>query len=172
MTLTHSIQRSSGPARSGRPTSSKDLRCGVRLTTVSPSIRRAVTLVEVVFSIAVILIGLVGLVSILPLAGRRAQEAVTMNVGAEFGDAVLKEIQIRRWIQNQQLIDYDTLEALKYEPGLTTGPSLTLTDADADENLHPKVSGVCIDPLYVADRVDQGETALAVNGYYDAVFPY
>ncbi len=134
--------------------------------------RSAVTLVEVVFSIAVILIGLVGLVSVMPLAGYRAQEAVTMSIGASFGDAVLKEIQMRRWIRNLALIDYSTLEAVKYEPGLTTGPSLTLTDANADPNLHPKISAVCIDPLYIADRVDQNEPFLSVIGYNDAVFPY
>ena len=132
MNLIHHVRQASGPARASRPIFTDDRRFSVSLPALQASTRRAVTLVEVVFSIAVILIGLVGLVSILPLAGHRAQEAITMDVGASFGDAVLKEIQIRRWIENQQLIDYDTLEALKYEPGLTTGPSLTLTDANAD----------------------------------------
>ncbi len=44
--------------------------------------RRAVTLVEVIFSIGVVLIGLVGVASILPLAGNRAQESMNMSAGA------------------------------------------------------------------------------------------
>jgi len=64
---------------------------------------RGVSLVEVIFAIGVIIIGILGVMSILPLAGRRAQDSVSMSVGAAMGDSIAAEILSNRWNQKGQL---------------------------------------------------------------------
>ena len=67
------------------------------------TIRRAVTLLEVIFSMGVILIGLLGLLSILPLAGRRAQESVSLSVGSAIGEQMVSELEARRYLGDGRL---------------------------------------------------------------------
>ena len=65
--------------------------------------RRAVTLLEVVFSMGVILIGLLGLLSILPLAGRRAEQSVSLSVGTAIGEQMVNELEARRYLADGRL---------------------------------------------------------------------
>jgi Tfp pilus assembly protein PilV len=62
------------------------------------------TLIEVIFATGVVLIGLVGLASILPLAGRRAQDALDFDTGAMIAVATSKEIQAREFINRNDLV--------------------------------------------------------------------
>ena len=110
--------------------------------------RSAVTLVEVIISIGVVLIGMLGLLSILPLAGQRARDAIGQDAASEMGDAVLKELQSRRLLSQGNLIDmYGAVVP-------TNGASFF---------------GFCLDPLYVANQ-NQTFTAPG-NGYADDFFP-
>ena len=52
-------------------------------------VRRAVTLVEVIFAVGVVLVGLLGVMSILPLAGRRAEDSINLNVGAAMAESII-----------------------------------------------------------------------------------
>lgn len=110
------------------------------------SIRRAVTLVEVIFSIGVILIGLLGLMSVLPLAGNRARNSVALNTGTAVADAAV-----------------DRLIAGEYlRPG-------RLYRADGNTSL-PLTESICIDPIHVA-TVGTAPAATG-NGYLPTVFPH
>ncbi len=115
--------------------------------------RQAITLIEVIFSIGVIVIGLLGLISIMPVAGRNAQDAESLSVGAALGDSVMKEIQSRRWLANGSLVD-STGVPLVY----TTGAAPTLVPAGP----------FAIDPLYVAEQAGISP----FYGYTDEFFPY
>jgi len=70
--------------------------------------RKAITLVEVIFSVGVVLIGLVGLLSILPLAGRKAEDSLALNAGAALAESVLDELVSRNFLTNGQLLTFDT----------------------------------------------------------------
>ncbi|GAA4456870.1 hypothetical protein [Novipirellula rosea] len=100
--------------------------------------RLGVTLVEVIFSIGVILIGLLGLLSILPLAGHRSQDAISLNVGAAMGDSVANEVLARDWIKETSLVDLDTEVGI--ERSLSTGGGSTAT----------LIPPFCIDPMLAA----------------------
>ncbi|MDG2220252.1 MAG: hypothetical protein P8L85_02670 [Rubripirellula sp.] len=119
--------------------------------------RRAVTLIEVVFAIGVILIGLLGLLSILPLAGRRAQDAIDLNVGAVMGEQVLKDLQSQRYLSSDRLkrlrgnVNDDLLSDIQV---LTANPDL---------------NSFCIDPLFASSSVTP---AVNTNGYTRRWFPY
>lgn len=119
--------------------------------------RRAVTLIEVVFAIGVILIGLLGLLSILPLAGRRAQDAIDLNVGSVMGEQVLKDLQSRRYLSSGRLkrLREDTSD-------------LTLTNI-ATLTANPDLNSFCIDPLFASSSVASAPNA---NGYTRTWFPF
>lgn len=123
-----------------------------------PSVRKAITLVEVIFSIGVILIGLLGLMSILPLAGRRAQDSVSLSVGAQLGQTVMDELLTRRFFSDDRLLQIQPTAAT-IMPSLNLGGTLT-----------PAGTSFCIDPLFAAQTTIP--TNLSENGYFAPVFPY
>lgn len=97
--------------------------------------RLGVTLVEVIFSIGVILIGLLGLLSILPLAGHRSQDAISLNVGASMGDSVANEVLARGLINESNLKSVD-------------GNAIERTLAGSST---PIIPPFCIDPMFAAN---------------------
>ncbi len=66
-------------------------------------LRNAVTLIEVIFSIGVILIGLLGLLSILPLAGKRAQDSVGLSVAPVLASNVQAELNAEKFFNSNRL---------------------------------------------------------------------
>lgn len=118
------------------------------------TIRRAVTLIEVVFSIGVILIGLLGLLSILPLAGNRAQDSIALSVGPSMGIQVIDRLETQRYLSTGRL---STIPA-------TTG------DVSSTLVASPTTPSFCIDPMF-ASSTNLPANAIA-NGYTAAVFPY
>ncbi|WP_146390203.1 type IV pilus modification PilV family protein [Allorhodopirellula solitaria] len=111
--------------------------------------RTGITLIEVTFAIGVILIGLVGLTSILPLAGHRAQDAMDFDTAAAMSDAVISEVAARNLIRDAALTGN---QDLSYTVGTTTVRV---------------IQPFCLDPL-LADN-----TVPAMNGQYDmSLFPF
>ena len=125
-----------------------------RSTLVAP-IRQAVTLVEVVFSIGVILIGLLGLLSILPLAGRRAQDSISLNTSSAFADSIMDQLLARRFLSNGRLLTLSSTTPLT--TSITSNESFVL------------------DPMFCSGYQAAGGTVPAVspgNGYSQSLFPY
>lgn len=85
-------------------------------------------MIEVVFAIGVILIGLVGLTAILPLAGHRAQDSLDFDAGASIAEAVV------RIVDSRQLLRANALRAID-------GNALTV-----GSNVPP----FCFDPMAAA----------------------
>lgn len=77
------------------------------MTNIQAVRSRGVTLVEVIFSMGVVLIGLLGVMSILPLAGNRAKDAVGLSVASALADNVMEEMLAQRWLSNGRLAAYD-----------------------------------------------------------------
>tara|TARA_R110002049_G_scaffold2750_6_gene22052 strand:- start:10503 stop:11768 length:1266 start_codon:yes stop_codon:yes gene_type:complete len=123
------------------------------------TIRRAVTLVEVIFSIGVILIGLLGLLSILPLAGRRAQDSLNLNIGSAVSESVLARLKSRQSLSNGELLALDTsVLASPGSPSFVIDPlfaSLYEDAANADTS-----DGITMPPTGTS------------NGYSELFFPY
>lgn len=117
--------------------------------------RLGVTLIEVIFSMGVILIGLLGLLSILPLAGHRSQDAISLNVGVALGDSVAEEVVARGLIMDSSLtaLDYTTIRR-----DLSTGGGTTAS----------VIPPFCIDPMLAA----AAPPALVNTSYDSSVFPF
>ena len=121
------------------------------------SIRRAITLVEVIFAVGVVLVGLLGLLSVLPLAGRRADDSISLNSGAALAESVFDELVARKFMQNSQLrtFNYTTVDS-----SVTSGSSFV------------------IDPIFCSGY-EQSEGSIQTltitptsNGYDQQLFPY
>ncbi|KAA1257756.1 hypothetical protein LF1_02460 [Rubripirellula obstinata] len=120
--------------------------------------RMAVTLVEVIFAMGVVLIGLLGLLSILPLAGQRAQESVSLSVASVIGEQVVGELQSRHYLADGRLkpIRRDLDVAL-------TAPAVA--------NLTLPTSSFCLDPMFASSTTIPANPP-PVNGYNQTLFPY
>lgn len=113
-------------------------------------LRFGVSLVEVIFAMGVVLIGLLGVMSILPLAGNRAKDAVGLTVGSAMSDNVLREMMSQRWLSTNRLIAF----------------------TDAGGPMKP-IPPFCIDPLYPPPGTVPGSVSLNPNVSYDQrYFPY
>ena len=123
-------------------------------------LRSAVTLIEVIFSIGVILIGLLGLLSILPLAGQRAQDSVGLSVAPVLASNVQAELNAEKFFNSNRLRSITTSNGLqpawldpekKYtvlSPGESTGKG---ENEDPPVNLLPISEGQTLtEPEYLA----------------------
>lgn len=106
-------------------------------------VRSAVTLIEVIFSIGVILTGLLGLLSILPLAGKRAQESVGLSVAPVLASNVQADIQAEKFFNSSRLRSITTsngtqptwLAPEKKYTVISTGERTQKADADNEPTL-------------------------------------
>jgi len=133
---------------------------------------RGVSLVEVIFSIGVIVIGILGVMSIMPLAGRRAQDSVSMSVGAAMGDSIGVEILSKRWNQNGQLriLTPPDFALPLNDVAVQTYVDMTTTFTLLLDSSSP-VQPFCIDPMLI--RANATVTALGdTTGFNTLYFPY
>lgn len=113
-------------------------------------LRFGVSLVEVIFAMGVVLIGLLGVMSILPLAGNRAKDAVGLTVGSAMSDNVLREMMSQRWLSTNRLVAFT-------DAGVPTQPTPPF----------------CIDPLYPSLATVPGSVGNSPIISYDLrYFPY
>lgn len=111
---------------------------------VSRSNRRAITILEVLIAIAVVSIGLFGVMAVLPLAIQRANRAAIFDDAAAAGSNAVDEFQLRGM----------------NNPGNWLAANGTNITALGNPN------GYCIDPLFLAQGLP------AVTGGNPAAFPY
>jgi|GEM_PF-1293598 len=111
------------------------------------AIRPGVTLLEVIFSIGVILIGLVGLLSVLPLAGSRARNSVALNTSTALADAAFDQLVAGGYLNPAMLIRVGA-----------PGTAVSLQES------------ICIDPALAATHFANPLTF--THGYLPANFPH
>ena len=103
--------------------------------------RSAVTLIEVLFAIGVMLIGLVGLTSILPLAGRRAQESLNFDTGSAIAESVSQTLEARELMRESSLVALDgaalktgtDIQPFCFDPMMAADPPASSLSYDADK---------------------------------------
>jgi hypothetical protein len=140
-----------------------------------------VSLIEVIFAIGVILIGLLGLMSVLPLAGNRAQSAVGLNTASAVADSAYGKLLSGNYLNAAHLLiaKPDPLETLPAPPTLT-GAFPSAGPFPANLMTQP----LCIDPLHVVPNpayptpdpfpavTSESPLVAPGNGYTPVLFPY
>jgi len=127
---------------------------------ISRVIRRAVTLIEVIFSVGVVLVGLLGLLSILPLAGRRADTSISLNTSAAMAESVLDNLLTRQFLANDRL----------------RGFGFTAAAPNLDHTTLTSTSSFVIDPMFTSgyEKIEGSVPAVLPvinNGYSQVFFP-
>lgn len=118
-----------------------------------PKKRVGITLVEVIFAIGVVLIGLLGLASILPLAGSQAQDSLDFDRASVLSDSASKEIKARRLLR---------------EPIAVASRPILRLDGQPLRNSSGVIAPFCFDPVFsVSPPNFQNSTA-----YRPSLFPF
>ena len=126
--------------------------------------RRAVTLVEVLFAIGVIMIGLLGLLSILPLAGKRAKDSVALSTSANYAESIFAKLKAEKYFSSNRLKPFEENNLIESKV-FGNNSAVTLGSGGP-------VPSFCIDPLFRA-TVDSSLSALPKPGSYLAgAFPF
>lgn len=147
------------------------------------SLRRGVTLIEVAFAMGIILIGLVGLISVIPVAGRQAKDAVSLNSGTALATAGFAEFQARNyldedsWVLSTDFAFTDTNTVTNYVEQSVV-PLTVLESVFGTGTSSAHTGAVCIDPLFVAHRPGylaptyNTYSAVGTHGHRRIRFPY
>jgi prepilin-type N-terminal cleavage/methylation domain-containing protein len=123
--------------------------------------RHGVSLVEVLISIAVLSIGLLGVAAVIPVAGHEAREATHADRAVEIGQAALAQAQVRELCIG--LVNTDGTRPRRNPP---QDPS----SAYKDERFgYPVGESYAIDPLYVS-LASKNSDGITPDQY--AAFPY
>ena len=155
----------------------------MRKSDLKQTVRRAVTLVEVIFSIGVVLIGLLGLLSILPLAGKRAQDSISLSVAPVIANNVQTQLLANHFLSDDRLgaITFGAIDPQavgETNPDLQGGPEFPATfPLNYYQQVLPGIDpppvtpSFCIDPM-CASLMASPYNATTPNSYYVGCFPY
>ncbi|MEZ6138208.1 MAG: hypothetical protein R3C53_25265 [Pirellulaceae bacterium] len=153
------------------------------------SARRGVTLVEVLFAIGIVIIGLFGIASLLPLAARNAEVANESNEGqayaqryyAEFVTRGLNDSSKWAWFNDgtKAITAAGTLGSLATSPpiiGSSTSNAVVSTGNSGGTISTHNRHAICIDPGFYSDPLTLLEISTHTFGpgqaYRPGLFPY
>jgi len=160
--------------------------------------RAGISIIEVMFAIGIAIIGLLGVVALLPLAASNVSRGVTMDRMARLGENALNTIHVRGYTSPAMWLAYfpadgtlgPTRPAAYYpflDPGSAAGSPPWQTDFEGNPGwLYDQavgryafsplpLEGFCIDPRFVAVRggfETSGTPAASVPAYNARAFPY
>ncbi|MCA9132698.1 MAG: hypothetical protein KDA45_06075 [Planctomycetales bacterium] len=141
--------------------------------------RRGVTVIEVLFATGIAIFGLVGIASLIGVAGRQASDANKSSEGQALGQVWYSEFVTRgfndssrwRWYNDQQPPANRFTAASALPSPLARGTTNGTVPPNRTRNRH----AICIDPLFFADPLNLAnmQTGFASSQVYrPGLFPY
>ncbi|MCY2994522.1 MAG: hypothetical protein NTY19_42650 [Planctomycetota bacterium] len=131
---------------------------------ISATCRRGVSLLEVLFSIGIVAVGLLGIMVLLPVAGSRVAHGVVADMGDRVGRSAIRQFNVQLMRQPNVWAQYDSSTNL-YQP---FDRVKTVTDPSSSKTAkYPK--SFCVDPLCVATLVASPSAYTAVAGYFPSI---
>lgn len=112
--------------------------------------RHGVTFIEVLFAIGLVLVGMVGLISVIPIASHQAQDTISLNAGAALATSAHGELSARNFLNASNWV---VVSDAGPSPSGSVFPTASASNVS-----------VCIDPLYMAHA--DNYTADSSGGYY------
>lgn len=117
-----------------------------------------ITLIEVIFSIGVMLIGLVGLVAIIPVAGQQSQDSISATAGSNLALATIANLQDQRYMSRG---------LIRPVPPVTGAAVQNISASRPAPNF---IEPYCFDPMFASATTVAG--SLPNNSYNQSLFPY
>jgi len=146
-----------------------------RLSSAGRPARRGVTLLEVVFSIGIVSVGLLGVLIIVPLAGSRSSQGMIADGGDRMGRAAIRLFDVQHMRQPTMWTRYNTTNnPQQYQE---YGVQYVGTDRytylwQPNVNTRLQARSFCIDPLFIANQkvlATANSTTVPLEAQY---FPY
>lgn len=134
--------------------------------TTKRRVQFGVTLVEVIFAMGVVLVGVLGVLSVIPLAGNRATDAVNLNTAAMLSDSVAKQVVASNLFVDEPT---DSIAAGQLQPISALPLKVPSTSIPSTANFNPYTRPFCIDPLVAANTPTDGSTD---DSYVAGYFPF
>jgi type II secretory pathway pseudopilin PulG len=141
--------------------------------------RRGVTIIEVLFAIGIVIVGLMGVASLLPLAARNAQVSNEANEGQAYAQRYYAEFVSRGFNKSENWRWFDDNPAFgnKSFANFINSAVVRSTGGAVGDNVStPNRHAICIDPGFYADPLTLLESASYVfddtQNYRVGLFPY
>ncbi len=138
--------------------------------------RTGVTILEVLFAIAIVIVGILGIASILPLAGRQAGDSNRASIAQALGESWYREFMTRGMYHTGSWQRYQDRLPFGFQPVFKSAsiPVGALLSKTSPPNFRPTgKQAVCIDPMFYSDRDMPAALAIGTSTWYrPSVFPY
>lgn len=132
------------------------------------SLRRGVTLLEVLVAIGVMVVGLLGMLALIPLGRMELAEAEKMDNAATIGRWAFRDVTVRGYLQPENWVDPNTGRPVfgpapdpepRYSTTLVPGDktrnfyvAATTGSSSSDTPMVPPIAPIVIDPLMLTPR--------------------
>ena len=133
--------------------------------------RRGISLLEVLISAFVLSVGLLGLLSLVPLGGHRVSQVNQFDRSAATGHRAFREFKTRGMLEPNRWMALSSGGTPSYIRTWTSpeGPGV-LTGGVSKRNVDDWAETFCIDPLYIAKAADAG--FITSSNWPGRTFPY
>ncbi|MFM9115164.1 MAG: hypothetical protein ACKOU6_03275 [Planctomycetota bacterium] len=110
--------------------------------------RRGISLMEVIFALGIIIVGLVGVAVLIPVAGKLANDGTTADRAAREGLNAIREMEVRGMGR--------PLNWIHLADGLDNNGNGTVDEpAEISSGSVPSLTGFCLDPRFIAANRNQ-----------------
>ena len=131
------------------------------------AVRRGITLIEILFAIGIVVIGVFGIMALLMLAGVRARQSIDANFTAAASSQALTQLAVRGWQRGDLVLlltnsGWQTLE--------NTVALRRTAPAQFRQVFYDGRINYCLDPLFVSHRLASGGAMTSMSP--ESRFPY
>lgn len=156
-------------------------------TRLAPS-KRGLTIIEVVFAIGIVMVGLLGIAALIPIAAEDANSSIRTDAAIRYGSSMLAELRARDvgTFNNLYRLDIDPRDddftatsspgdAAIFRPVTGTFPSDSPSLPRLAQYRRGRLASFCIDPLFLSQHQSAGEMVVLGNernAYQRDRFPY
>lgn len=144
-----------------------------RASRVRRRVQRGVTLLEVVFSIGIVSVGLLGVLIIVPLAGTRSAQGMIADGGDRMGRSAIRLFDVHHMRQPSMWTRFNTTPQQYQEYGVQyVGTDRYTYLWQPNVNTRLQARSFCIDPLFIANQKALATTNSTNVSPETQYFPY
>jgi len=117
----------------------------------SPTLRRGVSVMEVLMSIGIVSVGLLGVVALVPVGGHQADRGFMKDFSALYGKSAFRQFELRGMGEPRNWVVFN----------LNNGAPETFSTATSNRPGVPRPHGYCLDPRFISRHNPTANSAAA-----------
>ncbi|QDV67904.1 hypothetical protein Poly24_16090 [Rosistilla carotiformis] len=134
--------------------------------------RNGITLIEVMFAMGVMLIGLLGIASVIPVAANYARQTLENDIGTVYASHAVALINSSKFLEPKDLVFVNDETPGLGSDYLRNRPRREPGNFPAAGFQVGTTPSFCIDPWFLNHALSYRDTSGSVNGFHAGVFPY